>query len=91
MENSADLIRFIDWLKSLTPKNETPLILRQRPRLDGDGQLQYHADGAIKATWLAFLPEPGRIKPDQAWYGNTASFIIDRFTDGKISASAANC
>jgi hypothetical protein len=26
-----------------------------------------------------------------AWYCNTASFIIERFTDGKPSSSAANC
>jgi hypothetical protein len=32
-----------------------------------------------------------RIKPDWAIYGNTASFIIDRFKDGHVSASAANC
>jgi hypothetical protein len=32
-----------------------------------------------------------KIKPDWAIYGNTASFIIDRFKDGHVSAGAANC
>jgi hypothetical protein len=32
-----------------------------------------------------------KVKPDWAIYGNTASFIIDRFKDGHVSASAANC
>jgi hypothetical protein len=32
-----------------------------------------------------------KVKPDWAIYGNTASFIIDRFKDGHVSAGAANC
>jgi hypothetical protein len=55
-----------------------------------DGELQFHADGAIKCTWPAFLPST-KIKKGEAWYVNTASFIVDRFQDGKVSASAANC
>jgi len=83
-------IEFLEFLQSLAPEGETALIVRQRPQLK-DGEMQYHADGAIKCTWPAHLPDSKRVKPDQAWYGNTASFIIDRFVDGKVSASAANC
>ena len=83
-------IQFLDFLTSLAPEDETALIVRQKPQMR-DGEMQFHADGAIKCTWPAFLPEANRIKPEQAWYGNTASFIVDRFGDGKVSASAANC
>lgn len=80
---------FVEYLTRLAPEGETFLCVRQKPTLK-DGQYQFHADGAIKATWPAFLPSHRR-KADQAWYGNTASFIIDRFKDGHPSASAANC
>lgn len=80
---------FIEYLTSLAPEGETFLCVRQKPRLV-DGQVQLHEDGAVKATWPAFLPSYRR-KNGQAWYGNTASFIIDRFKDGHVSASAANC
>ena len=78
---------FIPFLKSLAPEGETFLLVRQKPI---GTTLQYHADGAVKATWPAFLPDH-KIKPGQSWYGNTASFIIERFKDGHPSASAANC
>jgi hypothetical protein len=80
---------FLGFLVSLAPEGETALIVRQKPMLK-DGQMQFHADGAIKCTWPAYLPNISKIKPDQAWYGNTASFISDRFGD-HVSASAANC
>ena len=83
-------MQFLDFLVALAPEGETPLMVRQKPQRR-DGELQFHADGAIKCTWPAYLPHIDRIKPDQAWYGNTASFIIDRFAEGKPSASAANC
>ena len=82
-------MNFLDFLISLAPEGETALIVRQKPLLK-DGEMQFHADGAIKCTWPAMLPT-ARIKPDWAIYGNTASFIIDRFKDGHVSASAANC
>jgi hypothetical protein len=78
---------FIDFLTALAPDGETFLLVRQKPV---GKELQYHADGAIKATWPAMLPT-AKIKPEWAIYGNTASFIIDRFKDGHVSASAANC
>ena len=78
---------FLDYICSLAAEGETALIVRQKPL---GNELQFHADGAIKATWPAMLPT-AKIKPGWAIYGNTASFIIDRFTDGKVSASAANC
>ena len=80
---------FTEYLNRLAPDGETFLLVRQKPQLK-DGQYQYHADGAIKATWPAMLPT-AKVKPDWAIYGNTASFIVDRFTDGHVSASAANC
>jgi hypothetical protein len=83
-------LEFLDFITKLAPAGETALIVRQKPQLK-DGEIQLHADGAVKCTWPAFLPDPKRIKADQAWYGNTASFIIDRFTEGRVSASAANC
>ena len=83
-------MKFLEFLISLAPEGETALMVRQKP-VRKDGELQFHADGAIKCTWPAHLPDINRIKPDQAWYGNTASFIVDRFAEGKVSASAANC
>ena len=80
---------FIDFLSSLAPEGETALIVRQKPQLK-DGEMQYHADGAVKCTWPAFLPST-QVKP--SWlslYGNTGSFIIDRFENGRVSASSAN-
>ena len=80
---------FLDYYTKLAPEGETALIVRQKPQLKA-GELQFHADGAIKCTWPAYLPTHN-VKPDWAIYGNTASFIIDRFTDGHVSAAAANC
>ena len=77
----------LNYICSLAAEGETALIVRQKPT---GNTLQFHADGAIKATWPAMLPT-AKIKPDWAIYGNTASFIIDRFKDGHPSASAANC
>ena len=80
-------MNFLEFFAGLAPAGETALIVRQKPI---GKVLQYHADGAIKCVWPAFLPTH-KIKPGEAWYGNTASFIIDRFTDGKPSAAAAHC
>lgn len=80
-------MEFLDFISSLAPEGETALIVRQKPQ---GNTLQFHADGAIKATWPAFLPTT-RMKEGQSWYGNTASYIIERFMDGHVSASSANC
>jgi len=80
---------FLEFITNLAPEGETALIVRQKPQLK-DGELQLHADGAIKCTWPAYLPSH-RMKDGEAWYINTASFIIDRFEDGRVSASAVNC
>ncbi len=82
-------MEFLEYLTKLAPEGETLLIVRQKPKLK-DGQVELHADGAVKAVWPAFYPDHRR-RDGEAWYGNTASFIVDRFTDGKPSASAANC
>ena len=79
-------MEFLDFIANLAPEGETALIVRQKPI---GKELQFHPDGAIKCTWPAFLPSKHDGKG--AWYGNTASFIIDRFQDGRVSASAANC
>ena len=83
-------MNFVEYITNLAPEGETALIVRQKPQLDGNGMLQTHADGTIKCTWPAFLPT-AKIKKDWAIYGNTGSFILDRFADGKVSASSANC
>ena len=80
---------FTEFLTKLAPEGETFLLVRQKPQLK-DTQYQYHADGAIKCTWPAMLPD-AKVKPSWAIYGNTASFILDRFKDGYPSAQAANC
>ena len=83
-------MNFVEYITNLAPEGETALIVRQKPQLDGNGMLQSHADGTIKCTWPAFLPT-AKTKKDWAIYGNTGSFILDRFADGKVSASSANC
>ena len=83
------MYNFLEFITQLAPEGETALIVRQKPQLK-DGELQLHADGAIKCTWPAYLPSH-KMKDGEAWYINTASFIIDRFEDGRISASATNC
>jgi hypothetical protein len=83
-------MNFLEYITNLAPEGETALIVRQKPQLDGNGLMQSHADGTIKCTWPAFLPT-AKFKKDWAIYGNTGSFILDRFADGKVSASAANC
>ena len=80
---------FTEFLSNLAPEGETFLVVRQKPKMK-DGAFDFHADGALKVTWPAFLPTHN-MKAGQSWYGNTASFIIDRFEDGRVSASATNC
>jgi hypothetical protein len=83
-------MNFLEYITGLAPEGETALVVRQKPQLSNNGEMQTHADGTIKCTWPAFLPT-AKIKKDWAIYGNTGSFILDRFADGKVSASAANC
>lgn len=80
---------FLTFLAGLAPEGETLLLTRQTPKL-ANGEIQLHADGAIKATWPAFLPNTKKRKPDEAWFANTGSFILDRMTE-RVSAAAANC
>jgi hypothetical protein len=82
-------LEFLEFITKLAPSGETALIVRQKPQLK-DGQIQLHADGAVKCTWPAYLPTKGT-KAKEAWYANTASFVVDRFTDGRVSARADNC
>lgn len=80
----------LDYLAELAPAGETALMVRQKPVMRS-GELLRHADGTPKYTWPAFLPGTRQRKEGEAWYINTGSFILDRFRDGKVSASAANC
>jgi len=81
-------VSFVDFLMSLAPEGETVLLVKQAPR-KVNGQIQFHADGAVKCTWPAFLPADARVREGDAWYANTASFVVDRLDP--VSASAANC
>lgn len=74
-------MNFVDFIVSLAPEGETALFVQQK--LIGGT----YADGKPKATWPASL-KPGK---KGAWFGNTGSFIVDRFKDGVPSASKANC
>ena len=78
----------VEYLTGLAPQGETALIVRQKPTLR-DGEIQYHSDGAPKATFPAFLPNHKR-RDGESWYINTGSYIIDRFTDGKPAAKREN-
>jgi hypothetical protein len=73
-----------DYFTGLAPAGETALIVKQ---ID-TGKL--HKDGSPKYTWPAYLPKHKR-KEGESWFLNTGSFIIDRFENGKPSASTANC
>lgn len=79
---------FVKYIAGLVNEGETALLVKQKPKLVA-GQLQFHADGAIVATWPSFYPNH-RLKPGEAWYMNTAAFIMDRMAEGP-SASRANC
>ena len=81
-------MNFIEYITKLAPEGETVLFVRQKPQLK-DGAYQFHADGAMKCTWPAYLPE--KYNGRGAWYANTAMFIVSRFKDGHPSASIANC
>lgn len=82
----------LEHLIALAPQGETLLFVRQRPRHDAAGNIKFRDDGSIDATWPAMLPDAGKVmRTRAAWYGNTASYIIDRFEEGRPSASAANC
>jgi hypothetical protein len=87
---SEDRTKFIDYIAGLVCEtSETALLLHQKPK-KVDGEIAYHGDGVPKAFFPAFLPEQARIKDGEAWYVNTGSFIIDRFTEGKPSAKREN-
>ena len=80
---------FVDFITQLAPEGETALFVQQVPIMRRGVQLT-HRDGTPKFTWPAQLPDAPR--PDGlAWYVNTGSFILDRLTKGKPSASTANC
>ena len=74
----------LTYLCSLAPEGETLLVVKQKPT--GGNYL----DGSPKYTWPAYMPTHKR-KDGEAWYVNTGSFILDRFKDGRPSASSSNC
>ena len=65
----------IEYLSSLAAEGETFLIVKQKPKGEG-------------FSYPAFLPS--RYVAGGGWYGNTGSYILDRFRDGHVSASSAN-
>lgn len=75
---------FVDYLASLAQEGETFLVVEQKPLKP----LQYYKDGGIKCVWPAYLPH--KYKPGIPIYGNTGAYIIERFVDGKPSASIRN-
>jgi len=79
---------FINYLSTLPADGETLLLVEQKV-VTKNGEPILHGDGTVKYTWLPSLPT--KIKPNSALYVNTGSFIIDRFKNGKLSASASNC
>jgi hypothetical protein len=81
---------FINYIVNLAPTKETALFIRQKPIYE-EGEIQLHADKSIKCTWPAYLPSTINMKEGEAWYGNTGSYILDRFQNGAVSASANNC
>jgi hypothetical protein len=76
--------KFIDFLINAAPVGETVLFVKQIPKPD-----LFHKDGAQRCAWPAYLPS--KYDGKGAWYANTACFILNRFKDGKPSASATNC
>ena len=89
---SEDRTTFIDYIIGLGDVDgETALLVRQKPKKDGEGNIIYHGDGAPKSTFLFHLPHTARMKDGEAWYINTGSFIIDRFPEGKPSAKREHC
>ena len=88
---SEDRTQFIEFVTGLVDADgETALLLHQKPKRE-NGEIIYHGDGVPKAAFPAFIPEKAKIKDGEAWYINTGSFIVDRFTDGKPSAKRENC
>ena len=75
---------FLNYICSLAPEGETALVVKQ---IDTG---KFHLDGTIKYTWPAYMPTHKR-KSGEAWFINTGSFILDRFKNGRPSASTANC
>ena len=82
--------KFIEYLSSLAPEGETPLIVRQTIPLVSGVPL-YYGDGKVKSKWTAYYPYKGTFKPTWAVYGNTGSFMLDRLDESRPSASSANC
>jgi len=79
----SDYARFVEWYASLAPEGETALVVRQKPIRPP----AFHADGSPKCTYIPLLPS-ARVDPSWSVFGNTGSFIIDRFPDGRPVAQA---
>lgn len=89
---SEDRTKFLEFVLGLADvEGETALLLKQKPKLDENGEIIYHGDGVPKGTFPSFLPHKAKIKDGEAWYVNTGSFIVDRFVDGKPAAKGENC
>jgi len=76
-------MNFIEYIANIAPEKETILFVKQKPTGG------FYKDGAPKCVWPAYLPS--KYRGEASWYANTACFILDRFTDGKVSAAASYC
>jgi hypothetical protein len=65
---------FLDWYARLAPEGETMLLVWQKEKAAGG------------FSYIAMLPD--RYRPDRALYGNTGSYIVERFEAGKPAAQA---
>jgi hypothetical protein len=77
-------VDFFEFYAGLAPEGETALLLRQKPVRPA----AVHADGSPKCTFIPMLPTAPR-DPSWSLYGNTGSFIVARFPDGRPVAQSA--
>ena len=73
-----------EYFTKLAPEGETALIVKQ---IDTGRKC---LDGSPRYTWPAYKPTHKR-GDGESWFLSTGSFIVDRFKNGKPSASSANC
>ena len=83
-------IDFVEYLQGLAAEGETSLIVRQKEKMK-QGLPLLHLDNTPQYVWMPSLPENFTVRGQGSWYGNTGSYLLERFVDGKLSASAANC
>lgn len=69
---------FVEYLSSLAQEGEMMLFVKQKQKADGG------------YTYIPYTREKmERNRADGAWFANTGIYIVDRFENGKLSASAS--